>query len=165
MKKIYYILGGIVLTILLTLIVLLVVSIAQPKVQELGGRMNYQERTMLDEVATTTWSSAFNVADYQHVDLTVATTAATSTVTVACSMQQLEPTFSSVASATNRWDYVQVLDYENGASIDGDTGVVFAGATEVRLLELNINNARWCSVYNNRTTGTTTVKLLGATNW
>ena len=37
------------------------------------------------------------------------------------SMSDTAPTFSAAQSNTNRWDYIQVKDYQNNSSIDGDT--------------------------------------------
>lgn len=36
-------------------------------------------------------------------------------------MSDTAPDFSAAQSDTNRWDYIQVKDYEDNASIDGDT--------------------------------------------
>ena len=130
-----------------------------------GGRLNYQERSMLDEVAATTTGSAINVADFQNVGVTVAPTAASATLKFACSMSETAPTFTTVQSATNRWDYIQIVDLEDGLSIDGDTGLVFTGTTDVRQFEFDTNNFRWCAaVLSPWAAGTTTVKLLPATN-
>lgn len=153
---------NIVLGFLASLVVLLGGYTAGDKLG--AGRLNYMERTMLDEVVATTVSSAFNVADFVHVGFTVANTGATGTLKFACSMQETAPTFSSTQSVTNRWDYVEIIDLEDGTSIAGDTGIVTTGSTDVRQFELNTNNLRWCSAIWTRTSGTSTVKLLGAMN-
>jgi len=53
------------------------------------------------------------------------------------------PDFSAAQSATNMWDYIQTMDLQNSAEIDGDNGIVFAAADDNRLLEANINGLRW----------------------
>ena len=53
------------------------------------------------------------------------------------------PNFSAARSATNRWEHVDVFDLQSGTSIDGDTGVSFAGTDDVRMFELNTNGQRW----------------------
>ena len=41
-------------------------------------------------------------------------------------MSDTPPDFAAAQTNSNRWDYVQVKDYEDNAAIDGDTGVAFA---------------------------------------
>jgi len=59
------------------------------------------------------------------------------------------PTFdirSSNRNATgNAWDFVEVVDLEDGTAIDGDDGVNLSG-NNVRLLEVNINSLDWLAV-------------------
>jgi len=70
------------------------------------------------------------------------------------------PTFSSAASVTNHWDYIELIDLENGSAIDGDTGVAVATADDYRLLEANINGLRWLNaVVTARTAGEVTIKV------
>jgi len=49
------------------------------------------------------------------------------------------PDLKSATSATNVWDYIEVVDLEDGAGIDGDTGIAWAATSESRIVELNIN--------------------------
>jgi hypothetical protein len=65
------------------------------------------------------------------------------TVKFASSMQEDPPDFAKAQSVTNQYDFADVVDTQNGASIDGDTGVAVAGADDHRQFELNINAARW----------------------
>lgn len=51
------------------------------------------------------------------------------------------PDFSSAKSATNPWDYFEVIDTQDGAAIDGDTWVAFAGTDDVRYFILNTDRA------------------------
>ena len=55
------------------------------------------------------------------------------------------PDFSAAQSQSNAWDYVEVVDLEDGSSIDGDTGISLDGA-DVRQFEVNINALRWLNV-------------------
>lgn len=129
-----------------------------------ASRLNHAERTVMDEVATTTVSSAFNVADFDSLTWTVATTDATGTIKFDCSTSDTAPDFSSAASATNRYDVVDVTDLEDESSIDGDTGISLAGTTDVRQFQMDSANFRWCGATFTRTSGTSTIKLLGAIN-
>lgn len=52
------------------------------------------------------------------------------------------PDFSASQSPTNRWGYVEIVDLEDGSTIDGDTGVT--SATDLnRQFEVNVNGLRW----------------------
>lgn len=55
------------------------------------------------------------------------------------------PTFSSAFSVTNMWDYIEVIDLEDGSAIDGDTGISKSGADDYRILEANINGLQYLS--------------------
>jgi len=70
------------------------------------------------------------------------------------------PAFGSAQSVTNHWDYIEVIDLEDGSAIDGDTGVAVATADNYRLLEANINGLDFvCAVVTARTAGEVTVKV------
>lgn len=128
-------------------------------------RLNLNEVTVMNEVATTTVGTTIGVADQNNIGVTVATTAASGTLKFACSMADNEPTFSTSSSATNRWDYVEMVDLEDGSAIDGDTGLTLANTTDVRQFELNVNSFKWCTAnLSSWTAGTTTVKFLRANN-
>lgn len=72
---------------------------------------------------------------------------------------------SGVRQATsNHWDYVDVIDLEDNASIDGDTGIDLSG-NNVRNIEVNTNVLDWLSVHStNVIAGTVTVVGLSTTN-
>lgn len=67
----------------------------------------------------------------------------TATIKFCASSQYDLPDFAATKSATNRYEYIDVIDTEDGASIDGDTGVALAGSPDNRRFEGNINGARW----------------------
>ena len=56
------------------------------------------------------------------------------------------PDFTAAQSATNRWEYIQVVDYQSGAQIDGDTGIVLSGTDDNRIVEFNTNAVDYISV-------------------
>ena len=71
------------------------------------------------------------------------------------------PDFSAAQSVTNLWDYIDVIDLEDGASIDGDTGVAVAGADDYRLFEANVNALEYiCARVTARTEGEVTIKVV-----
>lgn len=88
------------------------------------------------------------VSDFHDVFLALNTTGTTTaTVKFQVSYQKNMPDFGAAQSPTNQWDYVEVVDLEDGSAIDGDTGVALAGADDNRLFEANVNGAMWiCAV-------------------
>ena len=68
------------------------------------------------------------------------------TVKAAISFQDEAPDFAKAKSATNQYDYVDIIDLEDGASIDGDTGVAVSGADDNRHFEVNANGAKWFTI-------------------
>ena len=87
------------------------------------------------------------VGDYSEVKIALNfLTSPTMTVKVQGSNQNEDVDCSLAQSATNRWDYVDVTDAEDGASIDGDTGVACAGSADNRIFTINDNAYEWVSV-------------------
>jgi len=167
MSKVLKVIGVLLAIVGLGLLVVSFLPIKDNPVT-LGYRENTLETTVTSSVgAVTGWGTAVSVVYYRNLGISIGATGATSTVKLACSLSDTEPTWSSAQSATNMWDYVQMIDTENGTSIDGDTGVSWVNSTDVRLFEANSNNFRWCNVNISGTTGntgTTTVKFKPADN-
>jgi len=53
------------------------------------------------------------------------------------------PDFSAAKSPTNKWDYIEVIDNEDGTAIDGDTGVTLAGTDDHRNFTVNVDALKW----------------------
>lgn len=88
---------------------------------------------------------AIYVGGYKHNDITIDfSDTPVMTIKVQGSIHE-GVDLNAAKSATNRWDYVEVYDLEDGAAIDGDTGLT-ASANDHRLLEVNINGLAWISV-------------------
>jgi hypothetical protein len=68
------------------------------------------------------------------------------TVKAAISNSENCPDFAKAQSATNQYDYVDIVDLEDNASIDGDTGISLAGADDSRIFEVNTNHAKWFTI-------------------
>lgn len=47
----------------------------------------------------------------------------------------------------NSYDYVEMIDLQSGADIDGDTGIAKAGAGDHRLLNVNTDGLKWINFY------------------
>jgi len=72
--------------------------------------------------------------------------------------------FTADATASNHWDYVEVIDLEDGASIPGDTGIT-CSADDERTFVMNTDlittvNAQVSSY----TSGTTSLQIKYGTN-
>jgi len=118
---------------------------------------------ILSAKATTGTGVSMEVSDWQNILITLSSqTSANFTVKFQGSQSLTSPDFSAAQSATNEWDYIQVKDYQNGASIDGDTGVAFAGTDDVRMFEFNTNGLRWVTAtVTARSAGSVNVKMVG----
>lgn len=96
------------------------------------------------------WSEPKLVRDSRHIVVILATAGLTvshrATFRVAHSFEEVAPDFTSAPSATNRWAYVQSYKLENGAPIDGSTGVEILGVDDVVNLEINQNLANWIAI-------------------
>lgn len=125
-----------------------------------------EEKKILNAVSATWSSSAYYIADYQHIMATVSSSwSATFTVKFQWSFSDEAPDFSAAQSSTNKWDYIQVKDYQNNSSIDGDTWISFTGTDDVRMVELNTNGIKWvAATITARTGGTITVWLTAFNN-
>ena len=112
--------------------------------------------------------NAIFVKDFANAILTFATDGggdAALTVKIQGSIQETCPDFSAAQSASNMWDYIDVVDLEDQSSIDGDTGVAVAAADDYRQLEANINSLNWINcIISGWTEGEVTVKAFLTTN-
>lgn len=84
---------------------------------------------------------------YEKLIIAVDTTD-TSTLTVKFqgSINQTAPDFTAAQSATNQWDYIEVVDLEDGSTIDGDTGITVTGATDHRMVQANVDGLTFLNV-------------------
>ncbi len=99
---------------------------------------------LLDAKATTGIDRVAEVSDFRHAVLYVSGSgSANLTVKFQGSLLEAKPNFTAAQSTANPWDYVQIKDLQNGATVDGDTGVVFAGSNDVRQFEVNTNGLEW----------------------
>jgi hypothetical protein len=115
--------------------------------------------------ATTGTGTAHKMESYDRIFFRFGSAASANlTVKFQVSMSNAQPDFSASQSATNHWDYVDVIDAQNGASIDGDTGVALTGTDDFRLFEANAGAARWvCATITARSAGNLTLDTYGVT--
>lgn len=63
----------------------------------------------------------------------------------AASDQDTQPDFAATSTATNQWQYIDVIDLADGSSIDWATGVALT-TTATRRLEYNSNVSKWIGI-------------------
>lgn len=85
------------------------------------------------------------IGSYRHNELNLDfSNSPAMTIKVQGSIQE-DVDFNASRSAGNRWDYVEIVDLEDGSTIDGDTGITVAAADH-RNLEVNINGLQMLTV-------------------
>ena len=124
------------------------------------------EYTIMSAKGATGAGNAILCDDFRHAIFTFATDGggdAALTVKFQGAISDVSnaaPAFGSAASVTNMWDYIEVIDLEDGTAIDGDTGVAVASADDYRMLEANINGLRYLNArVTARTEGEVTIKV------
>lgn len=124
--------------------------------------------TLLDATATAV-NAGVRVTDYRTCVLSIlGSPTANMKVFVKGSIGDTRPDFT-VASGQREvtranWDYLDVVDLEDNASIDGDTGIDLAN-NRVRNIQVNTDAFDWISVHATAViTGTVTVAGLFVTN-
>lgn len=108
------------------------------------------------------------VEDYKHCVFTFDTDGggdAALTVKFQGSVALDAPDFSAAQSPSNQWDYIEVVDLQDGSPIDGTTGIAVAAADDNRQVEANINGMRWVNaIISGWTAGEVTVKIRAFNN-
>lgn len=104
----------------------------------------------LDALGASGQTPAINVSDFREIVFDLAG-ADTSVLTVNLQGaigrdnpgQGLEaPDFSAASSASNRWQYIESVDYSDGTAIDGPTGIAFTD-DDVVLGTANVDGLDW----------------------
>lgn len=123
---------------------------------------DYKLYTVLDAKGATGIGVNINVKDFRHVIVAIATaSSANLTVKAVGSIEATCPDFSAVQSVSNMYDFLEMVDYQSGSHIAGDTGVAFTGTDDFRLLEVNTNGMEWMNMrVTARVAGNVTVKFL-----
>lgn len=57
------------------------------------------------------------------------------------------PDPTAAQTNNNCYDYIEMIDLQSGADIDGDTGIAKAGALDHRLLNVNTDGLKWINFY------------------
>lgn len=87
-----------------------------------------------------------DVSDFSTVVFKVATDGGgTAAMTVKCagSLSDSAPDFAASQTVSNHYDYIDLIDLQDNASVDGDTGFVVATADDYRTFELNVGGMKY----------------------
>jgi hypothetical protein len=58
----------------------------------------------------------------------------------------IPPTWTNAATFSNQWSYIQLIDLQDGSTVNGSTGIVATGTDVHRLFEVNTNGLKWLTV-------------------
>lgn len=126
--------------------------------------MSSRESVVLNGVTAAGDGNAILVADFDHIVIHLDfEDTPTATVKAKGSAQKGDvPDFSAAQANDNRWDFVEMVDLEDGSSIAGDDGVSVAGSADHRVLEVNVNHLEWFSLdVESYTAGTIYARVTG----
>lgn len=123
--------------------------------------------TLLDGVAATGAGIAIDCSKFQHKEFIVSCAGMgagdSMTIKAQGGSSIASPAFGSAKSASNEWDYIQLVDLEDGATVDGDVGVAFADSSDLRKFAINVDGLKWITAnltaISDAVNTTTTVKL------
>jgi len=114
------------------------------------------EMIVMDEVNSTTSGRYIDVSEFDFGVANVIFDDATSTLKFTGATSDDAPDVTAAQSTTNRFDYLDVTDLEDGASIDGDTGIAASSATDNRLIRITLQGLKWFTAVNALYTGGST---------
>ena len=116
--------------------------------------------TILDAKAATGIDYPMQVSDYNKFMLAFdSASSANMTVKFQGSLSEDMPDFAASQTKDNQWDYIDVIDLEDGTPIDGDTGIVLSGTDNNLQLQANVDALEWiCAIVTARSAGSITLK-------
>jgi hypothetical protein len=110
----------------------------------------------VDITDTGTGTHTFTVADtgnpilvknFRHKKVTISTdgmgTGDTTVVKCQGGSGDTPPDFHLASGTDNDWDYLQMIDREDGSTVDGDVGITITAADDKRKLAINDDTAEW----------------------
>jgi hypothetical protein len=126
-------------------------------------RVYQPTQIILNAKATTGIGSAIDVSGFRHAIISVATaSSANLTVKFKGSIEEdlTALDFSAAQSVSNMWDYVQVVDANDGSVVNGSTGVVPSGTDVFHIYEVAIDGLKYLNAHvTARAAGSVTVKV------
>jgi hypothetical protein len=87
------------------------------------------------------------VSDFQHITVNAYySNTASYTFRFKASDADARPDFTAASTATNPWNYVQVVNDDTGSAVTGSTGVVIS-ANGNGQFSVNTNNIKWLCIH------------------
>lgn len=106
--------------------------------------MQLDEQKILDAKGATGIGTPMYVGDVQNIVIAFHTASSTNATTkLKGSISKGRPTFGSAQSPTNSWEFIEVIDLEDGSAIDGNTGIVQSGTDFNRYYKVNVDALTW----------------------
>lgn len=105
-----------------------------------------------DGSGTNTWykegaSNVIDVSSFSTAVVTINTSgSANVTLKVAGAISDTSPIFYNPQSTTYRYDNLDVIDLQDQASINGDTGLALAASDDQRAFQVNVKGLKWLTV-------------------
>lgn len=113
-------------------------------------RKHYPVSDFLNAKAATGASAVIPCSDFRNAVIQVSAPAnSTFTIKFAGSIGNSSFDATAAQSTTNIYDFVEVIDLQDGSAIDGDTGVTIdntTAAVNCRLFEVNTNSLDYVAV-------------------
>lgn len=107
------------------------------------ARQRIHYGNVLEAKASTGASNAFFCSDFRNLIAGISAPAnSTFTIKFVGGVGDTAPDFTAAQSTTNKYDFLEAIDLQDGSAIDGDTGVTIDNTTAAvnnRLFEININ--------------------------
>ena len=102
------------------------------------------ELTILSAKAATGAGNNIDVEGFRMATIIIAS-AGTATLTVKLTGTTLEtaPDFTASRTVAVRYEYLAGTDVQSGSAVAGDTGIAFAGADDVRMLQVDVRGLKW----------------------
>jgi len=130
-----------------------------------------QRYLILNAAATTGVGQTIDVRDFRNCVVKIGTaTSANLTVkaqgaVASFTTDTTPPDFSAAQTVANNWDFIQMIDLQDGSSINGDVGFVVTGTDDFRLFEINVNSLDYINFrVTARSAGSVTVSCVLADN-
>jgi hypothetical protein len=116
----------------------------------------------MDAKAATGIGTPLYVKDFRHIVVTINSAgSANLTVKAVGAISEAFPDFTAAQSPTNRYDFINMRDYEDNSKVDGDDGLVLSGTDDQRMFELNTNGLTWINFrITARVAGNVTIKAV-----
>lgn len=107
------------------------------------ARQRVHYNNVLSAKAATGASNAFYCSDFRNLVAGISAPANSSLVfKFVGSVGETAPDFTAAQSTTNKYDFLECIDLQDGTAIDGDTGITIDNTTAAvnnRMFEVNIN--------------------------